>query len=78
MDLMVIGDVSFAEVVSALDSAQETLGREVNPTVYPPDEIKSKLAKGHYFLENVLGGPKYYLIGNDNELNRLVEKRLAG
>ena len=77
VDILVVGEVSFAEVVERLGPAQETLGREINPTVYPPAEFKSKIAEGHHFLKSVLSGSKIYLIGDEHELARLVEKRLA-
>jgi uncharacterized protein len=41
-DLMVVGDVSFADVVSALNEGETKLGREVNPTVYGPGEFRSR------------------------------------
>jgi predicted nucleotidyltransferase len=34
VDLMVVGNAPFGEVVSALGPAQKTLGREINPTVF--------------------------------------------
>lgn len=77
IDLLVIGDVTFAEVVAKLQPAQETLGREINPTVYPVAEFKSKVADGHHFLKNVLTGPRILLIGNENELARMAQERLA-
>jgi predicted nucleotidyltransferase len=40
LDVMVIGDISFADGVSALSPVQEVLSREINPTVYPPGEFK--------------------------------------
>jgi predicted nucleotidyltransferase len=72
LDVMVIGETAFAEVVAALSPVQETLAREINPTVYPPDEFKSKLAGGHHFLKTVLNGPKLFLIGDENELEELA------
>jgi uncharacterized protein len=77
VDLLVVGEVTFAEVVSAIHEAQETLHREINPTVYPPGEFQSKLAAGHHFLKAVLKGPMVFLIGDKRELPRLVKKRLA-
>jgi predicted nucleotidyltransferase len=38
IDVMVIGDVGFAEVVSCLSTVETILGREINPTVHPPAE----------------------------------------
>jgi len=77
VDLIVIGGVDFDEVVSALGPAQETLSREVNPTVYPRSEFRSKLRAGHHFLTSVMREPKLFLIGDDRELARLGSKRMA-
>ena len=72
VDVMVIGETAFVEVVAALSPVQETLAREINPSVYPPEEFKSKLAGGHHFLKTVMVGPKLFLIGDENELEELV------
>lgn len=78
IDVLVVGEVTFGEVVAILAPAQETLGREINPNVYPSAEFRSKLAAGHHFLRTVIGGPKLFLIGDEYELARLAKKRLAG
>jgi predicted nucleotidyltransferase len=72
LDVMIIGKIEFAGVVAALSPAQETLAREINPSVYPPAEFRSKLAEGHHFLKTVLSAPKIFLIGNENELEELA------
>jgi hypothetical protein len=48
------------------------LGREINPSVYPANEFRKKTAAGHHFLKTVLAGPKVFLIGDENELERLA------
>jgi predicted nucleotidyltransferase len=68
VDVMIVGDVSLAEIVSALAAAQEKLGREVNPTVYPASEFSEKLRKGQRFLKTVMSGPRIFLIGDEDEL----------
>jgi predicted nucleotidyltransferase len=78
IDLLVVGDVAFAEVVKALRSAQETLGREINPTVYPVDEFRSRIDERHYFIQNVLSSTKIFVIGDEHELKRLAGEGLAG
>jgi hypothetical protein len=77
VDLMVIGKTGFSEVVSALDNAQQLIGREINPTVYPSSEFQLKLSKGHHFLTTVLSETKLFLIGDQRELARLAKKRVA-
>jgi predicted nucleotidyltransferase len=78
VDLLVVGKVTFAEIVSALDQAQKTINREINPTVYPVDEFQSKLSAGHHFLSTIVGKPMFFLFGDKRELARLAKKRLAG
>jgi len=77
VDVLIVGKVTFAEIVSSLNEAQKTIGREINPTVYPPAEFRSKLAAGHHFLSSVLRGPMFFLIGDKRELTRLAKKPLA-
>lgn len=77
VDMLIVGAVSFAEVVAALGPAQETLGREINPAVYPRAEFYTKLAAGHHFLTSVVRGPMLPLIGELGELEGLVGERLA-
>lgn len=74
VDLMVIGDVSFAEASEALSQAQKTIGREVNPSVYTTGDFRTKLKAKHHFLRTVLGAEKIFLIGDDDELGRLAKK----
>jgi predicted nucleotidyltransferase len=73
VDVIVVGNVTFGEVVSALGRVQETIRREINPLVYPPEEFRSKLAADHHFLKKALEGTKFFLIGDDYELAKLVE-----
>jgi len=75
VDLLVIGRATFADVASAVGPLQETLGREINPTVYPADEFRRKVRAGHHFLKAVLCGEKMFLIGGERDLKRLAEKR---
>lgn len=77
IDVMVIGSVTFGEVVQALRSAQETLGREINPTVYPVSEFVMKVSKSNNFLNRVLSGEKIFLIGEEDVLARLAREPLA-
>ena len=73
VDLMVVGDVGFGAVVTALQEAQQKLSREVNPTVYPPAEFRQKLRANHHFLTRVTVGPKVFLIGDERDLRAVGE-----
>lgn len=78
VDVLVIGDVTFSEVVDLLGATQESIGREVNPSVYPMDEFVTKVSEGHHFVTSLVNDPKIFLIGDEGVFGRLVEKRLAG
>lgn len=77
IDLMVVGEARFADVVAALAPAQELVRREVNPNVYPALEFKRKLAAGEPFLKRVLADRKIFIIGDEDELGRLGAQRKA-
>jgi predicted nucleotidyltransferase len=77
VDLMVVGDLSFADVVSVLGGAQKILSREINPTVYSLMEFRSKLKAGHHFLSSVLKNEKVLVIGDAHELARMGPIRVA-
>lgn len=78
VDVLVIGDATFAEVVDHLFEAQDYLGREINPTVYPTEDFQKKLSEGNQFLTSLVDEPKIFLIGDEDEFGRLVKERLAG
>jgi hypothetical protein len=54
-------------------AAQDRLGRELNPSVYPTGEFRSKVASGHHFLRSVMSEPKIFLIGDKDELGKLAQ-----
>jgi predicted nucleotidyltransferase len=74
IDVMVVGDATFAEVADAVRSAEHSIGREVNVTVYPVDELAVKVHAGHHFLKQVLSSDKLFLIGDEHELTALLEQ----
>lgn len=77
VDVMIIGEIGFAEAVAALAPAEETLGREVNPSVYPASEFRQRLAAGQHFLTAVLREPRLYLVGDSDALGRVAGEGLA-
>ncbi|WP_235834964.1 nucleotidyltransferase domain-containing protein [Piscinibacter terrae] len=75
IDLLVIGDISFGEIVNATHSVQAELGREVNPQVFSKTEWKQRVKARDTFVNDVLQRAKIYLIGNDNELEKLGRRQ---
>jgi predicted nucleotidyltransferase len=70
VDLMVVGEVKFAEVVAALAPAQETLRREVNASVYPALEFRKKTASGEPFLKRVLADRRIFVVGGEDDVGK--------
>ena len=73
IDLMVVGKISFGDVVSLLTPAEQKLGREVNPVVYPIVEFKKKVKEDSHFVKTVLEEEKIFVMGGEDELRRLAE-----
>lgn len=77
LDLMVVGEAGFGDVVAALAPAQESLRREVNPNVYPALEFRKKLAAGDPFLKRVLAERKIFIVGGEDDLGKPAAHRPA-
>lgn len=77
LDLAVIGEASFGEIVGALSAAQSRLGRDINPSVFPAVEFQRKIRAGHHFLTSLMSEPKIFVIGDEHELAKLAAQRLA-
>lgn len=78
LDLCVLGDVSLLEVVRALSSVQESLKRDINPVVMTARKFAQQAVKQDRFVARVLGEPKVFVIGDGDELAKLVEDRATG
>jgi len=63
VDVMLVGDLDFADVVLALSGAQEFLRREINPVVLTRAEWDRKLAQADGFAAQVWQGDKLWLVG---------------
>jgi predicted nucleotidyltransferase len=72
VDLLVITERGFGEVVRALHSAQTSLGREINPVIYTPAELQAQVAEQAPFVKNLLAGPHIFLNGTPDDLSQLV------
>ncbi|MGH8764963.1 MAG: nucleotidyltransferase domain-containing protein [Burkholderiales bacterium] len=77
LDLMIVGEPSFAEVTTSLAPAQQLLRREVNPSLYPALEFRKKLAEGNPFLARVLADRRIFVMGGEDELGKPAAHRKA-
>jgi predicted nucleotidyltransferase len=72
VDLMIIGQVSPLDLTVALGEAQNRLLREVTPVIFSREDFVKKLKSKDHFLSRVLDKPKLFVLGNEDELGKLV------
>ncbi|AII58444.1 ArsR family transcriptional regulator [Dehalococcoides mccartyi CG1] len=73
IDIVVIGDISFGDMVTLLSDAEKQLNREINSVVYPTSEFRQKIGKDNYFINNILESEKIFLIGDAHGLEELTK-----
>jgi predicted nucleotidyltransferase len=71
VDLMIVGNATLDEILTALAPVERAIGRPVNPTVYSTDEFKAKVEGGNHFLGSVLRGETVLLIGDRDEFGKV-------
>lgn len=71
VDVLVIGSVGFGDVIASLRAAREQLGREVNATVFSPEEFARGARQEDPFIIDVVEKPKIMLIGDEDGLREL-------
>ncbi len=70
IDLMLVSDtLTFGETILALQAATESLGREVNPNIFTPQDFAKRLKEGGSFVPRVMAQPKVWLIGGEHDLS---------
>lgn len=74
VDLCVVGTVTLRQLIGPLQRAQERVGREVNPTVFRPEELRSTRS---HFVRGLLDRPLLMLVGDRNDLVALVGQRVG-
>lgn len=72
IDVMLIGDtISYGAALSTFSTAEQKLGRKINPTLYTPAEFRKRQQEQQHFLMRVLEQPKLFLMGDEDALGRL-------
>ncbi len=72
--LIVSADLGYADVFGALEAASDTLGRKVNPTLYTPMDITSRILNNNAFVTKLLDQPKIWLIGDALTFDQIIHK----
>lgn len=72
IDVLVLGDVAFADLVRAIHPLQESLRREINPVLYSIRELQARLQSGDAFARELLGKPKLLVKGDRDDIAQLA------
>ena len=76
IDLFIVGEATFAEVVGALAETHRQLGREINPVIMTRTEFQSK-ATTDPFVMRLLDERKIFVRGNQDDIGQLASDRAA-
>ena len=71
IDLLIIGTITLMDLVPLLEQATERFRRQVNPTIYTPEEFSRK-ARDSRFVRSMLGKPLLFVIGNKRDLETIA------
>lgn len=72
IDLLVVGDLSSRALHATLQEAEGVAHREINYVLFSPEEFRMKVQAKDGFSQNVLAGPKLFLVGDEDVLRTLV------
>lgn len=64
LDLLVVGTISFGELVRSLQPAEEKIGREISPRLFSGTEFRRRLRHRDRFLTSIMQEPKIVLLGD--------------
>lgn len=70
VDLLVVGKVGLHELAIPLRKAQDRISREINPTVYTPEEFGARFRDGKGIVRALVDDSKVFVIGGTDDLER--------
>lgn len=77
IDLFVLGSIRGRRLADLLKPAKDTLDREINPVIMRVEEFQEKVKGQDPFVQELVQGPKLFIVGNDDELKELASARSA-
>lgn len=68
IDLLLVGDLGFAEAVKVLYPVQQQLGREINPKLYSLNEWNKAVAGQSGFIRQLINDPMLPILGKMDDV----------
>jgi predicted nucleotidyltransferase len=72
VDLMIVGNPNEDILIEKISKVEKKLSREINYSIFSENDMKEGLRKENVFLENVMENPKIFIIGNQNDLEKII------
>ncbi|MDO8334767.1 MAG: nucleotidyltransferase domain-containing protein [Nitrosomonas sp.] len=73
VDVMLVGNLGFADAVSVYILFKRLSSARINPMVYSLEELGRRVASRDSFIQEVLSQPKLFVVVNKNELEKLTQ-----
>lgn len=74
IDIFIIGRVGEDNLLSAVQGAEKDLSREINYVIFAKDDLANSFKRDSAFLRDVISGKKVFLIGNKNDLEKIIRR----
>ena len=71
VDLLVIGEVGLRSLSAWLSGVSDEIGREINPHALSEQDFRKRKRADEHFLSQVLGAPKLFIVGNEDDLEAM-------
>ncbi len=75
VDVLILGDIEYDDVINALYKPQEIIGREINPKIYGMEEWKNLLDNNNSFAKEIVRKQKLFIKGDSNDLKKPSRKK---
>lgn len=74
IDLVIIGDVDEDKLIKEMDKLEEAIKREVNYKLFTLREFRRAIREKDPFLIEILRDKKVMIIGDENELQKILKR----
>jgi len=75
VDLFIVGKADENKIISMIDKIEKKFNREINYKILNLDELKKYIDKKDPFILNILNEKKFFIIGDEDEFRKNVERK---
>lgn len=75
IDIFIVGEINEDNFLLSVRKAEKILSREINYVIFKEKDLVVCLNKKEAFLKDVISGKKIFLIGDENDLEKIIGGR---